>query len=124
MAPTDGFAAPTPHGPITRLCDGVHLVRGTFRMGPGLMISRTMTIVETPEGLAIVNSVRLDAPTEAQLVAMGKVAHVIKGEPLVKALAEVKDLGFANLVTGHGPAVIGGADAKVREAIAAVTGQG
>lgn len=239
MAPSEGFAAPTPHGPITRICDGVHLVRGTFRMGPGLLISRTMTIVGVPDGLAIVNSVRLDAPSEAQLVAMGKVAHVIKlsdahglddpyyvkalggalwclegatpqgvradrvlgrecpipggrvltipgtrhpeaalwiphgggtlitcdvvqhhvdtegasffarvmtpilgfkggvivprmwrsthglkGEPLVKALAEVKDLSFANLVTGHGPAVIGGADVKVREAIAAVTGQG
>jgi len=236
MARTNGYAPPTPHGPITRICDGVHLVRGTFRMGPGLTISRTMTIVEASDGLVIVNSVRLDAPTEAQLLAMGRVAHVIKlsdahglddpyyvkalggvlwclegaaphgleadrvlgaqcpipggrvitiagtrhpeaalwmphgggtlvtcdvvqhhvdtegasffarvmtpllgfkggvivprmwrsvhglkGEPLARALAEVKGLAFANLVTGHGPAVIGGADAKVREAIEAVS---
>lgn len=234
--PTEGFAAPTPHGPITRLCEGVHLVRGTFRMGPGLTISRTMTIVQVPDGLTVVNSLRLDAATEAQLLAVGKVAHVVKlsdmhglddpyyvkvlggalwclegakpkgltadrllgndcpvpggrviviagtkhpeaalwvphgggtlitcdavqhhvdtegaslfarvmtpilgfkggvivpkmwrsthglkGEPLAQALAEVSGLSYANLVTGHGPAVIGGADALVREAIARVS---
>jgi hypothetical protein len=41
----------------------------------------------------------------------------VKGAQVTAALAQVSALSFANLVTGHGPAVVGGADAIVRGAI-------
>jgi hypothetical protein len=72
------FAAALPHGPITKLIDGVHLVRGRFRMGPGVVISRTMTIVENPDGLVVLNAVRLDDAGEAELARLGPVKHLIK----------------------------------------------
>lgn len=41
----------------------------------------------------------------------------VSGPKVREALAELTGLSFQNLVTGHGPAVIGGADAIVRAAI-------
>lgn len=65
---SDTFAAPTPHGPILPVVDGVRAVRGTFRMGPGLVISRTMTLVDVgADGVAVINSVRLLPEAEAAL---------------------------------------------------------
>lgn len=72
----ESFAAPTAHGPIEALGDGLWSVRGTFRMGPGLVISRTMTIARAPDGLVVFNAVRLR--DDALLDALGRVAHVVK----------------------------------------------
>lgn len=66
------------HGPITRVVDGVHCVRGSFRMAPGMTIGRTMTIVEAPDGLVILNAIRLSTEGEAALGALGEVRHLIK----------------------------------------------
>lgn len=74
---TSSFAKPTRHGALTAVTDGVHCVRGTFRMGPGILIPRTMTVVETTGGLVVINSIRLDADGEAALARLGKVAHVV-----------------------------------------------
>ena len=41
----------------------------------------------------------------------------VKGPRVGETLSGVVDLSFANLVTGHGPPVTGGADALVRSAI-------
>jgi hypothetical protein len=71
------FPAALAHGPITRVADGVHVVRGTFKMR-GMRIGRTMTIVEGDDGLVILNAVRLDASGEAELERLGKVAHLVK----------------------------------------------
>jgi hypothetical protein len=73
----DTFPPPRAHGPITPVTEGVYCVRGTFKLGPGLVISRTMTIVKVPEGLVIVTPVRLDAAGEAELLRLGKVLHVV-----------------------------------------------
>jgi hypothetical protein len=41
----------------------------------------------------------------------------LKGAAVAEALAGLTELTYANLVTGHGPHVAGGADAKVKAAI-------
>ena len=66
------------HGPITRVCDGVHTVRGTYRMAPGMWIGRTMTLIDTGDGLAVLNPVRLDEAGEAELAKLGTVKHLVK----------------------------------------------
>jgi hypothetical protein len=45
----------------------------------------------------------------------------ISGPQVKRAFAEVLAQPFANLVTGHGPAIAGGADAKARRAIEAAS---
>ena len=60
------------------MADGVYAVRGGFRMGPGMTISRTMTILKTGDGLFVLNAVRLSDTAQAELDALGKVAHLIK----------------------------------------------
>jgi hypothetical protein len=41
----------------------------------------------------------------------------LQGKQVEQALAGVSQLTFANLVTGHGPAVVGGADQIAKAAI-------
>lgn len=77
MAPGE-FPAPTPHGSIDKVVDGVFAVRGTFKIGAGIRISRTMTIVQQDGGLVVLNSIRLDPAGEAALRALGDVKHVVK----------------------------------------------
>jgi hypothetical protein len=72
------FAPALLHGPITRVADGVHIVRGTFRMGPGVAIGRTMTILEASDGLVVLNAIRLSEAGQAALDALGKVKHLVK----------------------------------------------
>jgi hypothetical protein len=66
------------HGPITPVVDGVFLVRGAYRMGPGMIISRTMTIVTNPDGLVVLNAIRLSDAGQAELERLGKVKHIVK----------------------------------------------
>jgi hypothetical protein len=61
-----------------RVADGVHIVRGSFRMGPGMSISRTMTILEGDDGLVILNAVRMSDAGLAQLDRLGRVKHLVK----------------------------------------------
>lgn len=72
------FAPALPHGPITRVADGVHLVRGSYRMGPGIAIGRTMTILEGGDGLVLLNAMRLSEAGQAELDKLGKVKHLLK----------------------------------------------
>jgi len=58
--------------------EGVHIVRGSFQMGPAMRIGRTMTIVVQPDGLVILNAVRLCAEGEQELDRLGKVKHLVK----------------------------------------------
>jgi hypothetical protein len=72
------FAPALPHGPITKITDGVHIVRSGFRMGPGVVISRTMTILETGDGLAVLNAARLSDEGHAALERLGPIKHLVK----------------------------------------------
>src|SRR3954447_24916246 len=72
------FPAALPHGPITKVVDGVYSVRSGFRMGPGVVISRTMTIVQADDGLALLNAARLSDEGHAELERIGPIKHLIK----------------------------------------------
>jgi len=66
------------HDPITQLVDGIYVVRGRFRMGPGVVISRTMTIVKQADGLVVLNAMRLTEAGLAELDRLGPVKHLVK----------------------------------------------
>jgi hypothetical protein len=72
------FAPALLHDDITKVTEGVYAVRGSFQMGPGLRISRTMTIVEAGDGLVLLNAMRLSERGEAQLERLGPVKHLVK----------------------------------------------
>jgi hypothetical protein len=72
------FAAALSHGSLLPVVDGVFLVRGTFRMGPGMSIGRTMTVVVGDDGLVIFNAVRLSEDGVAELEKLGPVKHLVK----------------------------------------------
>ena len=69
------FPPPLPHGPITRIAEGVHVVRGTFAMGPILRIGRTMTILQQGDELVVMNAIRLSPEGEAELSKLGTVSQ-------------------------------------------------
>jgi hypothetical protein len=66
------------HGELRELFPGIHFVTGTVAMGPGIRISRNMTVVREGDALVVVNSVRLDDAGLKQLDALGDVTHVIR----------------------------------------------
>jgi hypothetical protein len=119
------FPAALSHGPLTRVADGIFAVRGGFRMGPGVTISRTMTVVDTGSGLVVLNAVRLSDAAQAELDRMGKVTALIKlsdshgidepfyvdrYSPMVWSLpgARLGALAAGKVLAGEGP-VAGGA---------------
>ena len=66
-----------PHGPLREVFPGIHLVKGTMRMGAATL-SRNMTVVRRGDDLVLVNSVRLDDQGLAELERLGKVTDVIR----------------------------------------------
>jgi hypothetical protein len=72
------FPPALPHGPIEEIFPDVFQVRGSFRFGPGLTITRNMTIVRQGGELTLVNSVRLSPDGEADLERLGKVTHLVR----------------------------------------------
>jgi hypothetical protein len=72
------FPEALPHGPLTSVAEGVWAVRGKYAMGPGVVISRTMTVVRGEDGLVVLNAVRLSDAAQAELDAIGKVKHLVK----------------------------------------------
>ena len=72
------FAEPLPHGSMTTVADDVYCVRGAFRMGPGVTIGRTMTVLQAGVGLVVLNAIRLSDAAHAELDARGPVADLVK----------------------------------------------
>lgn len=72
------FPEALPHGELTRVAERVHSVRGAFKMGPGVVIGRTMAVLESDDGLVILNATRLSPEGEAALDRLGPVKHVVK----------------------------------------------
>lgn len=72
------FPAALPHGPITELFPNVYYVRGTFRVGSGVTVTRNMTILRQGRDLTLVNSVRLTPEGEAELERLGEVKHLVR----------------------------------------------
>jgi hypothetical protein len=61
-----------------RVADRVFAVRGGYRMGPGITISRTMTVLDSGSGLVVLNAIRLSDAGQAELDALGTVKHLVK----------------------------------------------
>lgn len=72
------YPAAMPHGPIEEIANDVFWVQGSIAMGPGMRITRNMTIVRSGEELSVISSVRLSEQGQAELDKLGKVRHVIK----------------------------------------------
>lgn len=67
-----------PHGPLTEVFPNIFVVRGQFRLGPGVAIARSMTVVRRGEDLTLINSVRLSEVGEAELARLGTVRNVVR----------------------------------------------
>ncbi len=72
------FPPALPHGPITEVFPDVFMVTGGFRFGPGLSITRNMTVVRQHGELVALNSVRLGPEGEKALDDLGKLKHVVR----------------------------------------------
>ena len=72
------FPPARPHGPITEVFPDVFFVTGRFQMGPGMGITRNMTVVRRGGELALVNAIRLTPEAEAELEKLGKVTHLVR----------------------------------------------
>ena len=67
-----------PHADLEEIAPGVHWVQGSAVMGPGIRISRNMTVVVHEGIVTVINAVRLDDAGERRLAELGKVEHVVK----------------------------------------------
>jgi hypothetical protein len=75
------MAFPPPQPPFSAIQEpfkDVFFVTGGFRFGPGIGITRNMTVVREGGALTVINSVRLDADGEAALDKLGKVEHLVR----------------------------------------------
>lgn len=72
------FPPALPHGTVNEVAQGVYCARGTFPMGPGIKIGRTMTIVRGDDGLVVLNAIRLSESAQQELDALGPVKHLVK----------------------------------------------
>ena len=72
------FPPALPHGALTEVFQNVFVVTGSFRFGPGLTITRNMTVVREGGELTIVNSVRLTPQGESELAKLGIVKHLVR----------------------------------------------
>lgn len=74
----DAFLPALPHGPLAEVFPDVFVVRGGFRIAPGLSITRNMTVVRQSGELVVLNSVRLTPEGEAALDRLGRVTHLVR----------------------------------------------
>jgi hypothetical protein len=66
------------HGELTKVLDNVYIVRGSFNVGFGVMIARTMTIVKRGDDLTVINSVRVNEEVEAEIKKLGTIKHLVR----------------------------------------------
>lgn len=66
------------HGPIKEIFPDIFYVQGTVRMGPGVRITRSMTIVRENGELSLINAIRLSKEGEKELESLGQVKHLLK----------------------------------------------
>uniref|UniRef100_A0A7R9Z1L1 Metallo-beta-lactamase domain-containing protein n=1 Tax=Chlamydomonas euryale TaxID=1486919 RepID=A0A7R9Z1L1_9CHLO len=74
------YSCPKPqgNGPLVEVFPDVWAVEGRVTMGPGMSITRNMTIIRQGSELAIVNSVRLMPKEEKELEQLGTVKHLVR----------------------------------------------
>jgi hypothetical protein len=74
------LAPAMPHGPLVEVLPDVFVVTGTFRLDRFGLIAfpRNMTVLRRDGELTLVNSVRLTEAGERDLVALGKIRHLVR----------------------------------------------
>jgi hypothetical protein len=72
------FAPVYPHDNIKKLYDGVYVLYGSIKMGPGMRMSRNMVILKEGEKLTLINPVRMSEAGLASLDKLGRVQKVIR----------------------------------------------
>jgi hypothetical protein len=75
---TKNYTPTTEHGELTKILDDVYVVRGSFYLGLGAMISRTMTIVKRGNDLTVINAVRVSEEAEAEIKKLGTVKNLVR----------------------------------------------
>lgn len=72
------YAPAFPHDPITQIFDGVYLLHGSIKIGPGMRMNRNMIVIQEGAYLCLINPVRLNDEELTKLDAMGTVRHVMR----------------------------------------------
>jgi hypothetical protein len=72
------YPAPLPHESIEQIFPEVLLVHGSAHVGPAMRMNRNMVIIRNGVELSLINPVRLDASSEAELDRLGKITNVIR----------------------------------------------
>jgi len=72
------FRPAQPHGPLTEVFPDVFVVCGSFRVAPGIGITRNMIVLRQGGELVLVNAVRLTPEGEAELERLGRVTHLVR----------------------------------------------
>ena len=70
--------AALPHGSIEEVSDDLFWLQGSVSMGPGMRITRNMTVVRSGDDLTVIHAVRLSPEGEKQLEKLGTVKNVVK----------------------------------------------
>ena len=72
------FPEVQPHGALEKIIDDVWYLTGSVAFKPLVRLPRNMVVVRNNGELTLIDSVRLNAEGEAALLALGKIAHVMK----------------------------------------------
>ena len=75
---TNRFPAAQAHGPLLPILEDAWYVTGSVQFKPLLRLPRNMVVLRHGGELMLVNSVRLNAEGEAELNALGRVAHIMQ----------------------------------------------
>lgn len=71
-------AKPYPNGPLVEVFPNVYAIEGKFNLGPGVLITRVMTIVRVGTELTILNSAKVNEKEEKEIEALGTIKHVVR----------------------------------------------
>lgn len=72
------FPSATSHGSIRQIFENIFVVQGSVVMGPGIQISRSMTVVRQNNSLTLISAIRLNEEGLKQLESLGEIKHVIR----------------------------------------------
>jgi hypothetical protein len=78
LSNTNTYPSATAHDSIEKLFENVYWVHGSIRVGPSMTMNRNMVIIKSPEGLTLVNPVRLNIEEEQKLLALGDIKVVMR----------------------------------------------
>ncbi|MFG0589198.1 hypothetical protein ACF8D3_14330 [Acinetobacter sp. YQ_14] len=75
---TKNYAPIYPHDPIVEIFENIYLLRGSIKLGLGLLMNRNMIILKQGNELTLINAVRMSESELKKLDSLGQVRHVIR----------------------------------------------